>query len=98
FAGRRGRGPCGLSRWPAGAAQRGAELPVGRNAILAARLSGSRVVSRAITAPPSQRQVLTWLERVCDPEIPVLSVVDLGLIREVAWEDDTCVVTITPTY
>ncbi|CAM4145886.1 phenylacetate-CoA oxygenase subunit PaaJ [Bordetella muralis] len=46
--------------------------------------------------PPSQ--VMAWLEGVPDPEIPVLSVVDLGVIREVAWEDGTCVVTITPTY
>ncbi len=33
-----------------------------------------------------------------DPEIPVISLVDLGIIREVAWRDDTLVVTVTPTY
>ncbi|RTZ41153.1 phenylacetate-CoA oxygenase subunit PaaJ [Candidimonas sp. SYP-B2681] len=38
------------------------------------------------------------LRRVPDPEIPVLSVVDLGLIRQVSWEGPVCVVTITPTY
>lgn len=43
-------------------------------------------------------QVWAWLGEVADPEIPVVSVVDLGIVREVAWEDDTCVVTITPTY
>lgn len=42
--------------------------------------------------------VMQWLALVPDPEIPVLSVVDLGLIRHVAWDGDTCVVTITPTY
>lgn len=46
----------------------------------------------------SEEQIRQWLTAVADPEIPVLSVVDLGLIREVAWEGDTCVVTITPTY
>lgn len=43
-------------------------------------------------------QILTWLDAVPDPEIPVLSVVDLGIIRNVAWEGSCCVVTITPTY
>ena len=43
-------------------------------------------------------QVWSWLAQVPDPEIPVISVVDLGIVRDVAWDDDTCVVTITPTY
>lgn len=43
-------------------------------------------------------QVMHWLEQVADPEIPVLSVVDLGVVRKVGWEGSTCVVTITPTY
>jgi ring-1,2-phenylacetyl-CoA epoxidase subunit PaaD len=46
----------------------------------------------------STGEVLQWLENVPDPEIPVLSVVDLGLIRDIAWDGHTCVVTITPTY
>jgi ring-1,2-phenylacetyl-CoA epoxidase subunit PaaD len=43
-------------------------------------------------------QVMQWLQDVFDPEIPVLSVVDLGIVRQVNWQDDTCIVTITPTY
>jgi ring-1,2-phenylacetyl-CoA epoxidase subunit PaaD len=43
-------------------------------------------------------QVWTWLGEVPDPEIPVISVVDLGIVRDVAFEGDECVVTITPTY
>lgn len=39
-----------------------------------------------------------WLHQVPDPEIPVVSVVDLGLIRDVSFQDEVCVVTITPTY
>ena len=44
------------------------------------------------------QQVMGWLQKVADPEIPVLSIVDLGIVREVSWDQDTCVVTITPTY
>lgn len=36
--------------------------------------------------------------QVCDPEIPSLSLEDLGILRDVALEDDTLVVTIAPTY
>jgi ring-1,2-phenylacetyl-CoA epoxidase subunit PaaD len=43
-------------------------------------------------------QVWAWLGEVPDPEIPVISVVDLGIVREVAIEGDEVVVTITPTY
>jgi ring-1,2-phenylacetyl-CoA epoxidase subunit PaaD len=44
------------------------------------------------------KQVWTWLGEVPDPEIPVISVVDLGIVRDVAFSGDECVVTITPTY
>ena len=43
-------------------------------------------------------QVWAWLGEVLDPEIPVISVVDLGIVRAVAFDGATCVVTITPTY
>ncbi|MDQ2089332.1 1,2-phenylacetyl-CoA epoxidase subunit PaaD [Marimonas arenosa] len=46
----------------------------------------------------SSDQVWAWLSALPDPEIPVISLVELGVIRGVAWEDDTCVVTVTPTY
>lgn len=38
------------------------------------------------------------LEQVSDPEIPVISIVDLGIVRDVRLDGDACVVTITPTY
>ncbi len=39
------------------------------------------------------------LETVTDPEIPVLTIAGLGILRDVATEDDGSVtVTITPTY
>jgi len=43
-------------------------------------------------------QVWAWLGEVPDPEIPVISVVDLGIVRDVRFDGDACVVTITPTY
>lgn len=43
-------------------------------------------------------QVWSWLGDVADPEIPVISIVDLGIVRDVAVSDGACVVTITPTY
>jgi ring-1,2-phenylacetyl-CoA epoxidase subunit PaaD len=46
----------------------------------------------------SVEQVWSWLGEVADPEIPVISVVDLGIVRDVAFDGDACVVTITPTY
>lgn len=36
--------------------------------------------------------------RVTDPEMPMLTLVDLGVLRDVAIEDGRVVTTITPTY
>ena len=47
---------------------------------------------------PSLEQVWEWLDAIPDPEIPVISLVDLGIIRNVEWSDDTLVVSVTPTY
>lgn len=45
------------------------------------------------------RDARRLLETVCDPEIPVLTVNDLGIIRDVRLLDDgTLEVVITPTY
>lgn len=35
---------------------------------------------------------------VLDPEVPVLSVIDLGIVRDIREEEGTVVVDITPTY
>jgi ring-1,2-phenylacetyl-CoA epoxidase subunit PaaD len=49
-------------------------------------------------ARPSLEQVRAWLADVPDPEIPAVSVLDLGIVRDVRWEDDELLVAITPTY
>lgn len=47
---------------------------------------------------PEPEEVWRWLGEVPDPEIPVISLTDLGIIRDVVWDGDTLVVAVTPTY
>ena len=46
----------------------------------------------------SEKEIWSYLEEVADPEIPVLTIVDLGIVRVVKQEGDHVQVTITPTY
>jgi len=39
-----------------------------------------------------------WLHEIPDPEIPVISIVELGVIRGLSLKNGTLEVTITPTY
>lgn len=43
-------------------------------------------------------RVYEWLETVPDPEIPVLSVIDLGIIQSVAYNEDVLEIGLIPTY
>lgn len=43
-------------------------------------------------------QVYDWLQQVTDPEVPVLTILDLGIVRDVRIADDEVTVVITPTY
>ncbi|MES1224583.1 MAG: CPBP family glutamic-type intramembrane protease, partial [Bacteroidota bacterium] len=46
-----------------------------------------------------KQQILSFLEQVPDPEVPVLSVIDLGIIRDVIFHSESNVeIVITPTY
>jgi len=49
-------------------------------------------------AEPSRDEVFAILDEVKDPEVPALSVVELGIVRDATVEHETVVVTITPTY
>jgi ring-1,2-phenylacetyl-CoA epoxidase subunit PaaD len=42
--------------------------------------------------------IYSWLEEVKDPEIPVLSLVDLGVITEVLIEGENVKIEMTPTF
>lgn len=45
-----------------------------------------------------RRRAMQAVETVCDPEIPVLTIADLGVLREVSVRDGCVEVVITPTY
>ncbi len=47
---------------------------------------------------PTLDEVYAWLEEVKDPEIPVLSLVDLGVITSVVVDEDKVTVEMTPTF
>ena len=47
---------------------------------------------------PTRERVLEILESVKDPEVPVVSVVELGIVRNVAVDGARVSITITPTY
>ncbi len=43
-------------------------------------------------------EIRTILSSVCDPEIPVLTIEDLGIIRNIDTSGQRLIITITPTY
>ena len=45
-----------------------------------------------------EQKIWKHLEEVKDPEVPVLSVIDLGIIRDVKADEDNITITVTPTY
>lgn len=47
---------------------------------------------------PARDELFRILDTVMDPEVPVLSVVDLGIVRGVEVTDDEVIVIVTPTY
>jgi ring-1,2-phenylacetyl-CoA epoxidase subunit PaaD len=46
----------------------------------------------------SEKEIWNILEEVKDPEVPVLSVHDLGIVRSVKTSNDKIEIVITPTY
>ncbi len=47
----------------------------------------------------TEKEIWQYMEEVADPEIPVISVIDLGVVRKIELIDQESVnVTITPTY
>ncbi len=62
-------------------------------------------LARALPLGPSRRpsgdvDATLWdlAATVCDPEIPVLTLADLGVLRDAYVEDGQAIVVITPTY
>ena len=50
------------------------------------------------TKPNTDQQIFEILESVSDPEIPVLSIMEMGVVRSFKTENNVVEVTITPTY
>jgi len=46
----------------------------------------------------SEKEILSFLEAIPDPEIPVISIVELGVIRKIKMHTDSVEIDITPTY
>jgi len=45
-----------------------------------------------------KQKISSILNTVNDPEIPILTIMDLGIVREIKIKDETVEVLITPTY
>jgi ring-1,2-phenylacetyl-CoA epoxidase subunit PaaD len=52
----------------------------------------------ATEARPTMDSIWAALAAIPDPEIPAISLVELGIVRDVRWRDGELVVTLTPTY
>jgi ring-1,2-phenylacetyl-CoA epoxidase subunit PaaD len=64
-------------------------------------VTGKSVTSedpRAVDHSSSDARIFAAVGEVADPEVPVLTIADLGVLRGVRHEGDEVVVTITPTY
>lgn len=55
-------------------------------------------MTAAITDEDRAKQIWRWLEDVSDPEIPVVSVIDLGIVRNVVVDGTGVSVAVSPTY
>ena len=45
-----------------------------------------------------KKSIYSFLDEIKDPEIPVLSIIDLGIVRDITMHEDELEVFITPTY
>src|SRR5205814_9758226 len=57
---------------------------------------GCRVVNKAFA--PSREKVLELLTEIKDPELPVVDIVELGIVRDVSIDGDSVRDDVTPTY
>ena len=62
--------------------------------------SNNHIKPLASLSPAGVSEEAIWqlLEEVKDPEVPVLSIIDLGIVRGVAVKEEHISITITPTY
>ena len=46
----------------------------------------------------NKEAIYSYLEEINDPEVPVLSIIDLGIVRDIKMNNEELEVIITPTY
>jgi len=56
------------------------------------------ITTPTYTSSTKEKDIWKLLEAVCDPEVPVLSILDLGIVRDVKLNDNGVEIIITPTY
>ena len=56
------------------------------------------MVVPAAAMAPTEAHIRQLLEEVTDPEVPVLTILDLGIVRNVVVAGEHITITITPTY
>ena len=61
-------------------------------------MSGATEDPRAPAADRGAAAIWSALGAVVDPEIPVVSIVELGIVRDLGQRDEAWIVTLTPTY
>jgi ring-1,2-phenylacetyl-CoA epoxidase subunit PaaD len=61
-------------------------------------LSHSNHILQSLDPAAGEAKIFTILQAVNDPEVPVLSVIDLGIIRDIKNLGESVEITITPTY
>ena len=79
-------------------AQRASRPSPQRTAIDAAHVSGGDMVTAVLNDSDLRRRAWEAASQVVDPEIPVLTIADLGVLRDVQVHDGRVEVAITPTY
>src|SRR5262245_41913950 len=99
---RRRRGDAGLAQErldaagrPRRTSQRAPRPSALRIAISAAKLSGGDMVTATVGDSDIRQRAWEIASRVVDPEIPVLTIADLGVLREVTVTDGGVEVAIT---
>ena len=55
-------------------------------------------MSTSLAASPVERRVWDALHEVADPEIPAVSVVDMGMVSAVAVDDGVATIVVLPTF
>src|SRR5947199_7028463 len=79
-------------------AQRASRAPAQRAAVDAADVSGCHMVIAIFKEDQLRQRAWDIAAGVVDPEIPVLTIADLGVLRDVTVHDGCVEVAITPTY